>query len=94
MDPTIWQMAQPIIAGQLRHFLTGIAGVLVTKGAIQSDQQGAFIDIAMGVAAYLVGAAWSWWQKSGQAYVSAELARLKNMNKIRSAMDQKTGGQK
>lgn len=77
MDPTLWQMAQPIIAGQLRHVLTGLAGALVTKGALQSDQQGAFITIGLGIASYAAGAAWSWWQKYGQAAVKAQLAKLK-----------------
>ena len=77
MDPTLWQIAQPILAGQLRHVLTVGAGMLIAKGAIQADQQGAFIEIGLGLATWAVGAGWSWWQKSGQALVAAQLARLR-----------------
>lgn len=78
MDPTIWEMAKPIIAGQLRHALTGVAGVLITKGALEGSQSDAFVSIGLGLASYAAGAGWSWWQKSGQAMVTAQLGRLKS----------------
>lgn len=78
MDPTLWDMAKPIIAGQVRHALTGVAGVLVAKGALQSDQSGAFVTISLGLATYVAGALWSSWQKDGQAAVRAKLDALRS----------------
>lgn len=79
MDPTLWQLAQPILAGQLRHALTVAAGALIARGALQSDQRGAFVTIGLGVASWAVGAGWSWWQKRGQAKVAADVAQFKAM---------------
>lgn len=52
-----------LVAGQLRHVLTGTAGVLVTAGALQSSQTEAFIQITTGLIVYGIGAGWSWYQK-------------------------------
>ena len=49
----------PIIAGQIRHLLTGVGGALVTGGWLTSDQSIAIIGGLMAAA----GAAWSIWQK-------------------------------
>jgi len=65
MDETL----QSIGAGIVRHALTAAAGVLVTDGYLQSSQEQQFI----GAGVFLVGIAWSWWQKSGQAKVKAQL---------------------
>lgn len=74
---TLWPVLQPILAGQLRHLLTVAAGMLIAKGALQSEQSGAFVQIGLGLASWVVAAGWSWWQKDGQAKVVAQLAKLK-----------------
>lgn len=63
-------------AGQARHVLTGAGVWLAGHGVIQSDQQGAFVQIGVGAALYGLGAAWSWWETSGQALVAAQFSRL------------------
>jgi len=73
---SLWPMLQPILAGQLRHFLTLLAGMLVARGALEGDQSGAFVQIGAGLAGWAAMAAWSWWQKDGQARMLAALARL------------------
>lgn len=52
-----------IIAGQLRHVLTALAGALVAAGAIDAAQTESFVAITSGLVLYVLGAAWSWWQK-------------------------------
>ena len=73
---TLWMMLQPVLAGQLRHLLTVAAGVLIAKGALQSDQSGAFVQISVGVVTWVVSAGWSWWQKEGQAKLLAAVAKM------------------
>jgi hypothetical protein len=70
------EQTQAILAGLARHALTGVAGSLVTVGAIQSGQKEQFLTIASGIVVWAVGFAWSWWQKSGQAKVAALLKKL------------------
>ena len=70
-------LLKAFLAGQLRHVLTVVSGALIAKGALQTDQQGAFIQIGLGCASWAAVAVWSWWQKNGQAAVAAELAKLK-----------------
>ena len=52
-----------VLAGQLRHFMTVIAGVLVSHGAIATDQASSFAQIGTGLAVWVIGAGWSWYQK-------------------------------
>lgn len=68
MDET----TQAIGAGILRHLLTTGAGALVADGLIQSSQTQEFVGAGM----FVIGVAWSWWQKRGQAEVSALLKKL------------------
>lgn len=42
-----------------RHALTGIAGTLITAGAIQPDQTDQFVGMGVGIAVWLGGVAWS-----------------------------------
>ena len=77
MDQTTLDFIKTVAAGQLRHMLTGAAGALIAKGALQSDQEGAFVQIGVGLATYAAGAAWSWWQKDGRDLAKAQLARLR-----------------
>jgi len=57
----------------VRHSLTTLAGILIAHGYLQSSMNDQFIAAGM----LFAGIAWSWWQKSGQSEVAAELARLK-----------------
>lgn len=72
MDET----TQAIAAGIVRHLLTGAAGVLVSAGYLQSSQTEQFIGAGM----LVVGIAWSWWQKKGQAEALDLLRRAKSGN--------------
>ncbi len=78
MDDTTSTFLETVIAGQIRHVFTYLGGTLVTLGALQSDQSTQFVQIGTGLAMYLVGAGWSWWQKDGQKQVMAQLAKLKH----------------
>ena len=63
---------QPILAGIMRHALTTVGGALAAKGIMNSGTVNEFVGAGM----VLAGVAWSWWQKQGQAAVSAELKAL------------------
>lgn len=56
---TIRQVGVPIVSGQLRGVLTGLGAVLVAHGAIESDQESAFVNMGLGIASYAAGALWS-----------------------------------
>ena len=62
-----------ILAGMVRHALTTAGGALVAGGYMESNEMGAFVGGGM----ILAGIVWSWWNKRGQALVSAELAKIK-----------------
>jgi hypothetical protein len=71
--------AETVVGGQVRHFLTGTGGGLIITGIFNNgglDTESA-VKIVSGITLYAAGAAWSWWQKSGPAFVAAQLARLK-----------------
>jgi hypothetical protein len=76
---SFWDLAKPIIYGQLRHALTAAAGILAARGALDPSQSGAFVDIAAGFAMYASGAGWSWWQKVGQSRLTADVARFHDL---------------
>jgi hypothetical protein len=78
MDSTTTSFLETVIAGQVRHVLTGVAGGLVAHGALTADQSNSFVQIGAGLALYGVGAGWSWWQKNGQALVKARLDKLRH----------------
>lgn len=48
-----------LVMGAARHALTGIAGSLVTAGALSSDQTAQFVQIGGGIVVWLAGYAWS-----------------------------------
>jgi|SRR3984957_15696759 len=77
MEPTTSAMVTAIILGQVRAVLTGVAGYLITAGALQSNQQEAFIQIASGIIMYVVGALWSAYQKKGIAGILKDLESLR-----------------
>lgn len=52
-----------VLAGQLRHILSGLGVFLAAHGAIATDQQAQFISIGTGVALYVTGAGWSLMEK-------------------------------
>lgn len=55
-----------------RHGLTTLGGTLATHGYLGSGNVEQFVGAGM----IILGVGWSWWQKSGQAAVSAKLGRL------------------
>jgi hypothetical protein len=58
-----------------RHALTALAGVLVAHGYLQSSATEQFISACL----LVIGVGWSWWQKTGQAQVAAELANMRTL---------------
>lgn len=65
--------AQTILGLIARHALTTLAGILVSRGYLQASGTDAFIGACM----LILGVGWSWWQKTGQQELAAELARFK-----------------
>lgn len=57
--PWWFGIVKPLATAALRHGTTAVAGVLVSVGALQSDQQTQFVAIASGIAVWLVGYAWA-----------------------------------
>lgn len=55
---------QAAIAGQVRTLLAGVAGSLVTAGALDASQSENFVMIGSGLVGYAVVAGWSWLQKA------------------------------
>lgn len=80
-NSSFYDIAKPIVAGQVRHVLTGIGAVLTAKGALDPGVTGQFVEIFSGFAMYLIGAGWSWWQKIGQARVLADVVRFQDLIK-------------
>lgn len=74
---TMWELGKPIVAGQIRTAMAGVAGSLVTVGAIQGNQETAFISMATGIAMYAIPAAWSWVSKVGWARLVEVMAKAK-----------------
>jgi len=72
---TIWEFAKPVIAGQVRTALAGVAGSLVLAGAIQPGDEASFVKIGSGIAVYAVPAVWSWWEKVGKVRLLASMAK-------------------
>ena len=68
-----WDFLKPVLAGQVRHLLTVVAGALVGTGALQSTETTEFVSIGSGIAMWALVAIWSWWQKYGQAKLVADL---------------------
>lgn len=58
-------MLTMLLAAITRHLMTALAGVLVTAGALQTDQQESFVGIGVGICVFLAGLAWSAIQKQG-----------------------------
>lgn len=66
------EVLKPILAGMARHALTALGAVLVNDGVIQQGDITGFVGAGM----VIVGVAWSWWQKRGQAQVAEGLKKL------------------
>jgi hypothetical protein len=71
---------ESVIAGQVRHVLSGTGASLVISGIASAGglDTEAVTKIVTGAIIYGASAGWSWWQKSGPAFVAAQLARLKS----------------
>jgi hypothetical protein len=83
-DIIISLLKGPVLAGQVRHLMTVVAGALVGVGALQSDQQSQFISIGSGIVVWLVAAVWSGVQKNGVVWLEAEKKRLEMLLAIKS----------
>jgi hypothetical protein len=83
-DIIISLLKGPVLAGQLRHLMTVVAGALVGAGALQSSQQNEFISIGAGIIMWAIAALWSWGQKEEVVWLAAEKKRLENLNAIKS----------
>ena len=73
-DDSFWR---PVIAGWIRHVLSGVGMYLVGIGALQKSDEVNFENIGVGLAMFGVAAGWSWWNKVGQAKVRALLKGAK-----------------
>lgn len=58
-DNPLPSLLRMLVTAGARHALTGIAGALVAHGALSNDQTAQFIQIAVGIAVWLAGYAWS-----------------------------------
>jgi hypothetical protein len=56
---TLWQIAKPIVAGQLRTALAGAAGTLAAVGAIKGSDATEFVSITSGIVMYAIPVIWS-----------------------------------
>ncbi len=67
MTPTTVNEVTPlwtqILAGITRHGLSALSGVLVSAGALNTDQQSQFVAIGSGIVLWLGQVAWSAIQK-------------------------------
>lgn len=52
-----------VVAGVVRHSITGAAGAMAAAGMIQTSQQSQFVDIAVSLALWGFGVWWSAIQK-------------------------------
>ncbi len=77
MDDTTKQIVQAALAGLVRHGMTTAAGALVAAGLLQSGDSANFVQIGTGIVLGVVALTWSWWQKVGQAKVTALLKSAK-----------------
>lgn len=72
---------QTVAALLLRHALGTGAGALAAHGYISSSATEQVVAVGM----MLAGAAWSWWQKRGQALLLAEVQELRSQ-RVKQAM--------
>ena len=79
MNPAARKMLEDVLAGQLRHVLTGMAGGLAAYGLVVPNQtvQDQVIQFVTASIIYAVPAAWSWWSKTGREQFIARVAKLK-----------------
>jgi hypothetical protein len=83
MDQTLWDLAKPVIAGQLRTALATLGGTLIGLGALQQSDEQAFERIGVGLVLYAIPAVWSWIQKIA---VSRKLAATAAAASSKAAM--------
>ena len=74
VDDSFWR---PVIAGWIRHVLSGVGMYLVGIGALPKNDEVNFENIGVGLAMFGIAAGWSWWNKVGQAKVRALLKSAK-----------------
>lgn len=77
VDAPISNLAIQIAASTARHALTALGGSLAADGILSSTDVPTFV----GAGLMVLGVAWAWWQKVGQAAALAELNQI--INRIR-----------
>lgn len=76
LDPTTTDFIKASVAAFARHSLTTVAGYLVAKGALASDQGSSFVTIASGVIVWAVGYLWSLYNKKGAAGIKSDFTKM------------------
>lgn len=65
-------MAYEMASAGVRHFLTGVAGYLLSVGVLTGSQETQFVSAGL----FIAGVAWSWWEKKGSVTAQALLTRI------------------
>lgn len=76
MDDMTKQILTTAAGSVVRHAMTTAAGALVTDGLVQAGDSDSFVKIGSGIVMGLGALGLSWWQKSGQAQVTAMLKKM------------------
>jgi hypothetical protein len=78
IDPQTTALMKDVALGQLRHYITIAGTALASHGLLAGDatSQGKFVEMGSGVAIALLGAAWSWWEKTGSAQAQARVVEI------------------
>ena len=77
MDPATQELVKAFGGSIARHAATAAGVWLAGHQLLASSDESSFINMAAGILLAAAGMGWSWWQKSGQAQVAAELAKWK-----------------
>src|SRR6202142_976351 len=73
ISPLVWSFGM----SEVRRAVAALAAIAVTRGAVDSNQSGAFVEIGVGVASYAATVLFSWWKSKGQALVEKRLHELR-----------------
>jgi hypothetical protein len=78
-NPAAMALIKSVVAGQLRHVLSGIggAGLLAAFAIPGQDTQNQVIELVVSGIFYAAGSAWSWWSKTGRDQFIARIAKLR-----------------
>lgn len=73
----IWPSIKPFVSTQIQHLLQLAAGGLAVHGAINSSQEGSFVEMGTSIAMWAIVAAYGWWQDQGKRQLVAAMAKMK-----------------